>query len=205
MSIDKIIAKELRYRYLGRVGNALNERGVTFIGLEYYLKVGSSKFGKTDSVFKRYFGNGANIPTHQNKCLCGHEITQQCYLCFEGSKNIGDIIIVGNQCINKWGYDPAIRGKGVKFKCECCGVTVNKSGIKRHQATLNCRNIRDTASNASTSAGSDEQSLNKKKSHPNDNYIIIGGRVYLKGESPLEGVWHGDHTPFEVNRYVILE
>ena len=39
----------------------------------------------------------------------------------------------------------------------------------------------------------------KKKPHPNYNYAIIGGRTYLKGESPLEGVWHSDHTPFEVN------
>ena len=38
----------------------------------------------------------------------------------------------------------------------------------------------------------------KKKPHPNDNYVIIGGRVYLKGESPLEGLWHDDHTPFDV-------
>ena len=45
----------------------------------------------------------------------------------------------------------------------------------------------------------------KKKPHPNDNYVIIGGRTYLKGESPLEGVWHSDHTPFEVNKYAIIE
>ena len=136
MSIDKIIAKELRYRYLDRVENALNERGMTFTDLNNYLKVGSSNFGKADSVFKSYFGNDAKIPIHQNRCLCGHEITQQCYLCPEGSKNIDDIIAVGNNCINKWGYDPAIRGKGVKVKCNCCGVTVHTTEIKRHQETL---------------------------------------------------------------------
>ena len=129
---------------------------MTFTDLANCLKVGSSKFGNADSGFKSYFGNDAKIPIHTNKCLCGHEITQQCYLCPEGSKYIDDIIIVGNQCINRWGYDPAIRGKGDKVKCECCGVTVNKSGIKRHQETLNCRNRRDTASNASTSGGSGE-------------------------------------------------
>ena len=108
---------------------------MTFTDLQNYLKVGSSNFGKVDSVFKSYFGNDAKIPINQNKCLCGHEITQQCYLCPEGSNNIDDIVIVSNQCINEWGYDPAIRGKGVKVKCECCGATVNKSGIKRHQET----------------------------------------------------------------------
>ena len=108
---------------------------MTFTDLNDYLKVGSSKFGKADSGFKRYFGNDAQLPIHKQACLCGHEITQQCYLCPEGSKHIDDVIIVCNQCISRWGYNPAIRGKGDKVKCECCGVTVNTSGIKRHQET----------------------------------------------------------------------
>ena len=86
--------------------------------------------GRTDSAFRSYFGDDANIPLHKNRCLCGHEITQQCYLCPEGSTNIDDILTVGNRCIHKWGYDPANRGKGVKVKCNCCGATVNKTGIK---------------------------------------------------------------------------
>ena len=162
--MDKVIAKDLRYIYIyiyrererDRVENALNERGMTFTDLKNCSKVGSSKFGKSDSGFKSYFGNDAKIPLHEKKCRCGHEITQQCYLCPEGSTNIDDIIIVGNQCLNRWGYDPAIRVKGDQVKCECCGVAVNKSGVKRHQETLTCRNRRDTASNASTSVGSEE-------------------------------------------------
>ena len=156
MNIDKIIAKELQSRYLDRVENTLNERGLTFTDLKSCLKVGSSTHGKADSDVKSYFGNDAKIQMPASTCLCRHEIIQQCYLCPEGSKNIDDIIIVCNKCINKWGYDPAIRGKGVKVKCNCCGVTVNKTGIKRHQETLKCRNRRDTASNISTSVGSEE-------------------------------------------------
>ena len=106
-------------------------------------------------MFKSYFGIDAKIPRPKERCICGHEIKEQCYLCPEGSKNIDDIIIVGNRCIHKCGYDPAVRGKGERIKCECCGATVNKSGIKRHQQTLKCRNRRDTASNISTSAGSE--------------------------------------------------
>ena len=56
-------------------------------------------------------------------------------------------LIVGSQYINKWGHNPAIRGEGVKVKCECCGVTVHKSGVKRHQGT---------ASNASTNVEIEE-------------------------------------------------
>ena len=164
MNIDKIIANTMQYiyiyiyihRYSDRVENVLNETRLDFYWFEKCLKVGSSKFGKSDSGFKSYFGNDAKIPKHQKKCLCGHEITQQCYLCPEGSTNFEDIIIVGNQCTTKWGYDPAIRGKGAKVKCECCGVTVTKSGINRHQETLKCRNRRDTESNASTCVGSEE-------------------------------------------------
>ena len=156
MNIDKIITHGLKYSYVYRIEQSLNQIGLIFIDLKGYLKVGSSNLGRRDAAFKSYFGNDARIPRHVESCLCCHEITEQCYLCPEGSKNIDDILVVGNRCIQKWGYDPAVRGKGVKIKCECCGATVNKSGIKRPQETLKCRNRRDTASNISTSAGSED-------------------------------------------------
>ena len=156
MNMDKLIANELKYSYANRIEQSLNQIGLTFTDLKGYLKVGSSNHGRRDAAFKSYFGNDANIPSRVESCLCGHEITEQCYICPEGSKHIDDILIVGNICIHKWGYDPAIRGKGVKVKCECCGAIVNKAGIKRHQETLKCRNRRDTASNISTSAGSEK-------------------------------------------------
>ena len=156
MNIDKLIANELKYSYVNRIEQSLNQVGLTFTGLKGCLKVGSSNHGRSDAAFKSYFGNGANIPSRVESCLCGHEITEQCYICPEGSKNIDDSLIVGIRCIQNWGYDPAIRGKGVKVNCGCCGATVNKAGIKRHQETLKCRNRRDTASNISTSAGSEK-------------------------------------------------
>ena len=63
---------------------------------------------------------------------------------------------MGNRCIHKSGYDPANRGQGAKVKFNCCGATLNKTGIQRHQETSKCRNRRDTASNISTSAGSED-------------------------------------------------
>ena len=157
MNIDKIIADELRTCYLDKVEKSLKRIGLTFSDLKKYVRVGKSKYGISgDTAFKSYFGNDAKIPRHVESCICGHEITEQCYLCPEGSKHINDIITVGNKCIHKWGYDPAIRGKGEKVKCECCGATVNKTGIKRHQQILTCRNLRDTASNISTCVGSEE-------------------------------------------------
>ena len=117
------------------------------------IRVGSSIRGIRDAAFKSYFGdeNESDIPIHKSHCICNHEIIEQCYLCPEGSRNIDDIIVVGNRCIQKWGYDAAVRGNGNKFTCELCGSALNKSGKKRHQQTNRCRSRRDTASDISTS------------------------------------------------------
>ena len=157
MNIENIIADESRSSYLKKVENTLKILGLTFSDLKNYVRVGRSKSGISgDSVFKSDFGNDAKIPRPKERCLCGHEITEQCYLCPEGSKNIDDIIIVGNSCIHQWGYNPAVRGNGEQIKCEFCLAAVNKSGIKRHQETFKCRSRRDTASNISTCVGSED-------------------------------------------------
>ena len=69
--------------------------------------------------------------------------------------------------------------------CNICGGQICRHGLARHQKTKKCKSF--------------------VKLTENDNYIIVGGRTYLKGESPLEGVWHKDHTPFEVKHYAIIE
>ena len=71
----------------------------------------------------------------------------------------------------------------IKVNCPNCNCEIVKRKLNSHLQTQTC----------------------KKKTHTNDNYILVGGRIYLKGESPLEGVWYADHTPFEVKRYVIFE
>ena len=53
------------------------------------------------------------------------------------STTTDDIITFGNRCIGKCGYALAIRGIGVKVQCECCGSTVHKTGLRRHQQTQN--------------------------------------------------------------------
>ena len=115
MNIKNIIADESRASYLNKVENALKTSGLTFSGSKTYIRVGRSKSGISgDPAFKSYFGNDAKIPRPKERCLCGHEITEQCYLCPEGFKNIHDILTVGNRCIHQWGYDPAVRGNGEK-------------------------------------------------------------------------------------------
>ena len=156
MDIDRIIADESKSRYVNRVERSLNIKGLTFTDLKSYVRVWSSIHGITDAAFNSYFGDDADIPTRKHHCICGHEIIEQCYLCPEGSKNIDDVIVVGNKCIQKWGYHAAVRGNGTKFTCELCGSTLNKSGKKRHQQTNKCRSRRDTSSNISTSVGSED-------------------------------------------------
>ena len=113
MNIENIIADELRSNYLNKVENALKLIGLTFSDLKTYIRVGRSTSGISgDSAFKSYFGNDAKIPRPKERYLCGHEMTVQCYLCPEGSKDIDDILTVGNRCIHQWGYDPAVRGNG---------------------------------------------------------------------------------------------
>ena len=115
MNIDKIIADELRSNYSNKVKKAPKILGLTFSDLKNYIRVGKSNHGRRDAAFKSYFGEYAKLPRHAENCICGHEITEQCYLCPEGSKSIDDILTVCNRCIHKWGYDPAIRGKGEKI------------------------------------------------------------------------------------------
>ena len=86
--------------------------------MKNYIRVGTSNHGRRDAAFKSYFGEYAQIPRPVEHCICGHEITEQCYLCPEGSKHIDDILTVGNRCIHQWGYDPAVRGNGEKVKCD---------------------------------------------------------------------------------------
>ena len=120
---------------LDKVEASLNKEGLTFSDLKNYDKAGSSDSGCPDLAFLTRFGKDADLLTFQFNCLCGHEIRQQCYVCPNNSTNTDDIVTFGNRCIGKCGYDPAIRGIGVKVKCECCGSTVNQSGLKRHQTT----------------------------------------------------------------------
>ena len=46
--------------------------------------------------------------------------------------------------------------KQLTILCECCNKVVNRSNLSTHQETLKCRNSRNTASNISTSVGSDD-------------------------------------------------
>ena len=142
MNIDKILNQEIKYNYLDRVEDALKAKGLTFKDLKCYERCGRSKNGlKPDTIFKNKFGENVKPPDFKPTCLCGHRIVEQCYLCPEGSNDINDVITLGNHCIKKWGFDPAIRGKiENKVKCDLCGSLVNKKGFARHKKTQNCKN-----------------------------------------------------------------
>jgi hypothetical protein len=155
INIAKIIAREIKYKYLERVKESLDYLGMTFEDLRNYKRSGRSMNGKSDNVFAEVFGEDAQVPEVQPFCLCGQKIIEQCYLSPIDSTDPDDIIVVGNHCIKTWGFTNAIRGKGKKIECVTCGAIVNKYGLKRHYKTKKCKTKGDTLSTVSTSIGSD--------------------------------------------------
>ena len=115
-------------------------------------------FCKPDKVFGDKFGD-VNPPEHKSSCLCGHAIMEQCYICPENSNNINDIIVVGNHCIDTWGFKRAKWGKGKKIECDLCGASVCRKGIARHKRRPCCINNRKNKDNdndtESTKSGTD--------------------------------------------------
>ena len=151
MNIDAIIRREQRYNYLDAVKASLNKFGLRLEDLKNYKRVGKSNHGVPDTIFKQNFGKDCKLPEHQNACICGHHIVEQCYLCPE-SNDVNDILVVGNHCIKRMGFDPAIRGKlENKIKCDLCGSLVLKRGMARHKRTTKCKNnVINKLSNDST-------------------------------------------------------
>ena len=140
MNIDKILSRELKYKYLNNVKESLNELNLSFEDLNNYVRCGRVKTEGEgpDSAFKDRFGD-VKPPEHTSSCLCGHFIMEQCYLCPRDSHNVKDIVIVGNKCIERWGFKRAIWGKGEKIECDICGSIVNKSGISTHKKRNKCK------------------------------------------------------------------
>ena len=158
MNIDKIIRRELQYKYLKSVQENLCDYNLTFKELNTYVRCGrtKSKESKPDKVFVDRFGD-VKPPTYRGQCLCGHFIMEQCYLCPENSTSVSDIVIVGNVCIESWGFQRAKWGKCEKVECKLCGLEVSKTGIARHQKRPICKknalHIKADNSTASTCSG----------------------------------------------------
>ena len=156
-NIDKILRRELKYKYLNNVENGLAEYNLSFKELNNYVRCGRTPADwKPDKVFVDRFGD-VEPPEHRHVCLCGHRIKEQCYLCPENSKDVNDIIVVGNHCIDTWGFKRAKWGKCKKVECKLCGADVSKSGLARHQKRPCCiknRKINDNDTESTKSGDS---------------------------------------------------
>ena len=169
MNIDAIIRREQKYNYLDNVQASLEKFGLTLSDLKTYKRVGRSNHGEPDAIFKQNFGKDCKLPEHKCTCLCGHYIVEQCYLCPE-SKDVNEIIVVGNHCIKKWGFDPAIRGKlENKIKCDLCGSLVLKRGMARHKRTTKCKNNVIDKSNNDTDNATESTTCSDSGSVSSDN------------------------------------
>ena len=70
-NIDKILRRELKYKYLNKVENGLAEYNLTFRALNNYVRCGRRPaFLKPDKVFVDRFGD-VKPPEHKSVCLCG--------------------------------------------------------------------------------------------------------------------------------------
>ena len=139
MNIQQIINREIKYNYLDKVQASLDAYDITLADLKTYERVGKSNHGVPDTIYTQRFGKKAGIPEHQHSCLCEHAIVEQCYLCPRGSTNVDDVIVLGNQCIKRFGFSKAINGDAShKIQCDLCGASVHKKGIARHKKRPCC-------------------------------------------------------------------
>lgn len=159
MNIDAIVSRTKKYDYLNRVEAELKLIGLQLNDLKTYERIGRSNYGKTDTIYKKRFGEASPIPEHHNFCLCGHRIKEQCYLCPAGSNKVNDILVVGNHCIKTWGFERAVIGNiKNKIKCDLCNAMVCRKGIARHKRRPCCINNRkvkaDNETESTNSGGS---------------------------------------------------
>jgi hypothetical protein len=129
-----------RKRYNDRILNTLRCLQISEEEFNKYERCGRMEQGmEPNKIFKSIYGDDATPPDITSECICEHIIKEQCYLRPKGSTNISDIVIVGNSCINRYGYQKAVWGKGEKIQCEICDATVGKKSYKRHQQTATCK------------------------------------------------------------------
>lgn len=73
----------------------LNLLGITLEEFKTFKYAGGIK-GSHDKYFKLAYPN-IERPLHKDKCICGHRITENCYVVKDGL-----FIVLGNCCIKKY-------------------------------------------------------------------------------------------------------
>ena len=61
--------------------------------------------------------------------------------------------------------------------CPICNNEVCKNNVSKHHKYKKCESFKTR----------------------NDNYVIVDGRTYLKGNSPFEGIWYATHMPYDIH------
>ena len=88
---------------------------ITVTDLNEYTQCGYSYEGSPgtqDNYFKAVFGSRPH-PPKKEQCICGQPIKVQCYVWPKKDMRYENIIVVGNECIDKFG-DGFVRGKRVR-------------------------------------------------------------------------------------------
>jgi len=116
-----IVNKKFKWKSIEVVQDNLDKKyqNVQVADLHDYIQCGHSYAYIPDSLdnyFKLMFGNRPQPPVQSN-CICGAYIKMQCYVCPKNAPYYENIIVVGNECIDKFSDRiDSIRGR----RCEVC-------------------------------------------------------------------------------------
>ena len=110
--------------------------GVTMNYLSNYRTCGVKHIGGVlHDQFKELFGK-AEPPLDVDRCIRGHKILEQCYICPRDGVRVENMLIFGSECINKI-KDGVMKGS----RCEVCDVTHKNRNFNFWNEHKKCKQI----------------------------------------------------------------
>ena len=76
---------------------SLKERGMTFEEFRQNWKYAGGNMGRHYNYWRLLYGEDKKMPTHNDQCLCKHNIKENCYIT-DGK----EFLVVGNCCIKRF-------------------------------------------------------------------------------------------------------
>ena len=128
------MSTEVGNRYFEKFKQGLAELGFTYEYIVANYKYCGGNGGIKGSInrhvnYYKTIMNDKPFPEREKKCLCGHDIIENCYI-YNPSDLNEPLIVVGNCCINRF------LSKSAGRQCKICGVA-HKS--RKHNLCSNCK------------------------------------------------------------------
>lgn len=120
IKVSKETHIEIMIRILG------NLKDWVWVGGTRYTGYNKKTLLRGEEYFDKYFNYKRKKPEYICDCICGHDITENCWIY---NKNTDVIITVGNCCIKKF-FGNIFQKNGKIKKCRECGTShKNKKSI----------------------------------------------------------------------------